>query len=126
MKALKISLVILLIIIVSSFFYSWFVNHTINRLTQQVEHIQELVISDDWNTAKNGMEQVYAQIQKDEKHLGMLIDHAEMDNIVLSSARLKEFTEFEDDVNFHAESENLKALLEQIKEKEKLTIKNFF
>ncbi|NLY44162.1 MAG: DUF4363 family protein [Clostridiaceae bacterium] len=126
MRAFKISIVLLIIIIISAIVYIKSLEKVSDEFIQQITQLEDMVKSERWDEAKKQLEDIEDLWIKKEKWMATLIDHEEIDNIKMTLAKLGEYVYFRETADFMAESATLKILIKHIPEKERISTANLF
>lgn len=126
MKTFIIAIVLLVMIISSSFLYLYIINDVTSDMTSKLEKLEHTVRDDNWKQAEKQLDEIQRSLKKREGWMMALIDHRELDEIKMTVSRLAEYVHFKDTQEFMAESAVLKLLIEHLETKERVNWANLF
>ena len=126
MTALRISIALLIILVLSSLFFNKILNNTSNNIVTQLEQLEESIKQDNWNKAQIQMTAIQKSWEDAERWMATLIDHHEIDNIKMTLSRANQFVRYKKNADFMAESAVLKHLINHIPAMEKINFANLF
>ncbi|MBQ7717906.1 MAG: DUF4363 family protein [Clostridia bacterium] len=89
----------------------------IDRLADEVEKKQ-------WENADKSMTNLEKKLHNTAKWIAMFVEHAEIDNIIMSFAAVKEYEKYRDIPEMMAETATLRELIEHIPRREALSLEN--
>ncbi|MDD2234780.1 MAG: DUF4363 family protein [Desulfitobacteriaceae bacterium] len=124
MRVIITTIIILFLIISCSVISNNYISSTSGNLVAQLENTQIAIENQKWNTAREQLEQTQTSWNKTKYWWAILLNHHEIDNIELSSQRLKQYLITEDKTKSLAEISALKMLYKHIADTETLTIEN--
>ena len=126
MKTFIIAIILLTIIVIGSLSYIYFVNHITGPMISKLENLEDFVMAGDWSAAKTQLDTLQQRWEKTKGWMMAFIGHAELDEIQISLSRMHQYVHFEDTKDFMSESGVLKLLLQNIADKERVTLPNLF
>lgn len=126
MKAVKLSVVLLIIIIIGTISYVYIINNTSELLLKKIYFLEEQVSSSEWNSAYTQLNTLSEAWLNNEKWLTILIDHQHIEEIKICLAKMYQYLNHRESADFLAESASLKLLVMDISKREKLNINNLF
>ena len=104
--------------------------YTLNSEAQSLDGdllaIEEAIKNQNWDTASEKLEEFHSKWDKTSSLWSMLIDHYEIDNIVLIISQLVSYVKNKDKNEALSNMSSLKTLIRHIPEKESLSLKNIF
>ena len=101
-----------------------YINSTSKNLVTHLENVEKSVQDQKWNVAQEQMELTQTNWNKTKYWWTILLDHHEIDNIELSSLRLKQYLKAQDSTLSLAELSALEMLFEHIADTEAINLKN--
>ena len=127
MKEILIIVISILIVIVGANISQGYLNQTIDELTKEIEILRE-EIKKAQNSEQNNSEElakdIYDKWEKIEKNWSIIVMHNELDLIELAIVSMKTCIEENEYSEAIKELEKSSYLLEHIKDREKLALKN--
>ncbi len=119
------SMIIVFILMIAGSFSSYnYINSTTKNIVTHLENLEESIQNKKWNVAQEQMELTQSAWNKTKYWWTILLDHHEIDNIDLSTQRLKQYLKSQDTTLSLAEVSALELLFEHIADTETLTIRN--
>lgn len=90
MKTFIASLVVLALLLIGINVYTYYLESTINDISEQVKIVSEAAYKKDWEYCKDNVKRLVDIWSEKEPVLAMFNDHEDVDNIKLSISKLKE------------------------------------
>jgi hypothetical protein len=125
-KILGSILLVLALIIGSSFFASRTLYSSTKIIEEKILEIETNTYEKDWESAKDNIKTVMESWPKTEKKWSILLDHSDIDAISTSIFRLSIYLEAKNTTLALAETASLKQLLKTIPHREVLSLTNIF
>jgi hypothetical protein len=125
-KILGSILLVLALIIGSSFFASRTLYSSTQIIEEKILEIETNTYEKDWESAKDNIKTVMESWPKTEKKWSVLLDHSDIDAISTSIFRLSIYLEAKNITLALAETASLKQLLKTIPHREVLSLTNIF
>jgi signal transduction histidine kinase len=120
-----ITTIIILFLIISGSVTSYnYISSTSRNLVSQLQNAEKAIQNQKWAVAQGQLEQIQNNWHKTKYWWTILLNHHEIDNIELSSQRLKQYLMNQDKTLSLAEISALEMLYEHIADTEALTIEN--
>mgnify|MGYP000904622942 CR=1 FL=1 len=126
MRIFWISLIIIIILIASSIFYSNLLEQKFNKIVLKIEDIMEKIYVEDWETAMIDIKDIRKDWEGMSDFWSVFIEHKELDNIQVSILKAEAYIAMSDELLTKAELSSLKFLVENIYLGEKLKLGNIF
>ncbi len=130
MKEITIIISILVIIFGGAIYTKTFLNKTSEEIIGKLENLkEEIVIAKESNSRERAKElsnDVYGKWEELDKSWPMIVFHEELDSIQISLTKMKAQIEEGELEKSIEELETTKFLINHIKEKEKVNLKNIF
>lgn len=101
-----------------------FVEKSTQTAAVHIQVIEESIQSQKWQAAKNELEIVEKNWDKNGTWWSVILDHQEIDRIDLCIERLEKFIDSQDLALAQGEASSLKLLFEFIRDNEKFNLKN--
>lgn len=124
MKALRIPLFVLLLLLVFSLGNSAAVSRHCRTWTAQIDAIDRNVEAQRWSDAADGLEALYRDWTDCQTWFHVVIEHREIDAAEALLRRCRVLCQEEDDVEFRASLSDLRSQLTLLDEMERVSIKN--
>lgn len=99
---------------------------TSDHLSAHIETVYQEVKNGDWDLAQENAERLESKWHDNTEWWPIILDHQEMDKIEFSLTKVKEFVGQEDQTLSLSQLAEIKLMIEQLPEKEKLNLKNIF
>lgn len=125
-KITAIILLLTLIIIFSGITAQRVLYNDSKKMAQQIEKLEENIVSEDWKNAGNSLDRVNMIWSKVKGKWSALVDHQEVDNIDVTLSRLQKFVESCDKSSSLSEAAALGKFVRHIPEKELPNLSNIF
>lgn len=113
-----------IILIGSSIYIGYSINHTSNHLQVQLNQAEVLIRSNNWNEALNNINKTYSYWSESKKWWAIVLNHSTLSNIEICYLRLQQFTMNKEVSLSLAELKTLLLLLKEIPESETLRLHN--
>lgn len=124
MRSLIPVLLVTILFIAAGLWTAHYLEDTANNLLTSMNSIEALVLAQDWDKATIELHKAQKQWNRTKKGWAIVIDHAEIDNIEISLARLLSFSKSKATSDSLAEVAQLKKLITHIPEKEVINLIN--
>ncbi len=124
MQIITTLIIVFILMIAGSLSSHNYINSTSKNLVTHLENVQESVQNQKWSIAQEQLELTQTSWDKTKYWWTILLDHHEIDNIDLSSQRLKQYIKAQDKTLSLGEVSALEMLFEHIADTEALTFKN--
>ncbi|MCG8499732.1 MAG: DUF4363 family protein [Firmicutes bacterium] len=125
MKAFKLSIVLLIVIITGSLYFIRVINTTMETMLSKIESLEHAVKTADWQSAETQMNEIQETWGKNEQWMTTLVNHGEIDEIKMRFAKLSQYIRFKEAPLFMAEVTAVKLLIQNIAATEKVNLSNF-
>ena len=119
MKSFTIAVVILCVMIVGMFVHTIALSKAEGELIRITEHIEESVKNKNWNKLSGEVESLCKSWDEMSVWLSCVIEHEEIDNIMVSVASIREYARYREIPELMAELSSLCELINHIPLKEK-------
>ncbi|AYF53546.1 DUF4363 family protein [Clostridium botulinum C] len=126
MKNIFTSFVIFILLIITISFSIHYLNTKYYHYSDEINSLEELVSKDEWNKAYNSSLSFLNNWEKDSKMATAYIHHVHVESISSELLQLTQYIKYEDKVQSLASIHEIKFLLKQITEIQKLNITNVF
>ena len=113
-----------LILIGSSLFINYMINHTSENMLTELRQVEELIKSEDFTTAQAKIDYTYNYWLKIKNWYAIILNHNTLKSIEISYLRLQQYTNYKDSSMALAELKTLQLLLTDIPESESFKIYN--
>jgi hypothetical protein len=123
-KGFIVALCILVAMVTSLFFYQNALFKISGEMLERIDKIKHYARDDKWEKVDREMKHLTAMWEDVSYKLSLVIDHEEIDLIMISLFKANEYKEYEEVPEFMAEITNLEKLIDHIPNKEKLSIEN--
>ncbi|HWQ71722.1 MAG TPA: DUF4363 family protein [Desulfitobacteriaceae bacterium] len=124
MRIITTTIIIFILIISGSAASYNYINSTSRNLVAQLENAEKAIQDQQWTLAREQLEQTENNWDKTKYWWTILLNHHEIDNIELSSQRLKQYLINQDKTLSLAEISALEMLFEHIADTEAVNIEN--
>lgn len=124
MKVFISTLLVLVLLIGLMFLYTWALTTVSQNLLDAVGIIAARVEENDLDGAGRAYENYYEMFNKYERYIEILIDHGEIDPILVSNANARMYLKQQDTESLEAELSVLEAIYEHLPRKEALSWEN--
>lgn len=124
MRALITSGVVIALIVVFAIGSHLIIDGPANQLISQVKGMEDALQRDEWEQAEGQLREGRNLWQETSPYWSVIIHHDELDGIEFSLERLGKYIEAKEKGLSMAEMGNLKLLLENIVDEQKMTLKN--
>lgn len=125
MKAFKLSIVLLIVIITGSLYFIRVINTTMETMLSKIESLEHAVKTADWQSAETQMNEIQETWGENEQWMTTLVNHGEIDEIKMRFAKLSQYIRFKEAPLFMAEVTAVKLLIQNIAATEKVNLSNF-
>jgi predicted PurR-regulated permease PerM len=123
-KVLTVVVILAAIIIGAGIVANGSFSSSANRLDTHIENMEKTVSDGNWSGAEESLISIQQVWSKTQDLWAALLDHAEMDNIDATLARLEKYMKSRDKALTLGEASLLKLYVKHIPEKEKFNISN--
>lgn len=124
MRVITTTIIILFLIISGSVTSYNYINSTSRNLVSQLKNTEKAIQGQEWALAQDQLEQTLTTWHKTKYWWTILLNHHEIDNIELSSQRLKQYLINQDKTLSLAEISALEMLFEHIADTEAINVEN--
>lgn len=124
MRIITTTIIILFLIISGSVTSYNYISSTSRNLVSQLENAEKAIQNQNWTLAQEQLEQTQTNWHRTKYWWTILLNHHEIDNIELSSQRLKQYIIAQDKTLSLAEISALEMLFEHIADTEAVNIEN--
>ena len=124
MKVFISTLLVLVLLIGLMFLYTWALTSVSRNLLDQVDIILAHVKDGDLDGAGRAFEVYNETFNKYEQYIEILIDHSEIDSILVSNTNARMYLKQQDAESLEAELSVLEAIYEHLPKKEALSWEN--
>lgn len=126
MRTFIIAILLVVVVLFGLFYYTHSLTDASESMLQKTEALRLATIGTDWENTKTAARTLKEDWQESSKRLATILEHEELDEIMLAAARAVAFAENEERPELLAEVYGLRELFEHISAKEALTIHNIF
>jgi len=126
MKNLVVSFLIFLILIITITFSINFLVNKANFYSGKADQLESLVTQDSWDEAYEISTDFLTTWEEDSKKISVFINHFQVDAISNQILKLTQYTKYHDKSEALALIHDIKFLLKELIEIEKVTISNIF
>lgn len=126
MRNLVISFIIFFILIITIVFSINFLDNKANFYSEQANQLETLVVKDSWDEAYETSTNFLDAWKEDSKKISMFINHFQVDSISNQILKLTQYTKYHDKTEALALIHDIKFMLKELLEIEKVTISNIF
>lgn len=126
MKNLIASFSLLVLLIISIFFSLDYLNKKYYSYKGKIDNIEELVINNSWDETYTNCIDFLDNWENDSKIMAIFIHHVHVETIYNDLLRLSQYIKYKDKVDSLAEIHEIKFLLKEILEMEKVNLPNIF
>ena len=126
MKNLIASFVIFFILIISMIFSINYLNKRIDHYTEKVNYMEEVISKESWDEAYKVSIEFIKEWDKDSKTVSVFINHTHVDSINSGLLKLTQYIKYKDKTESLALVHEIKFLIEEILDVEKVTLANVF
>jgi len=124
MKSILIIVLVLIMVFISGYFMSDYINRSSKSIDIELFKLYEVVRTNNWVSASQNLLKMENKWKDEKDSWAILVDHLEIDNINLSISKMKEYIKEKDTVDALAEISSLRLLFEHIPRKDSLTWTN--
>lgn len=127
-KELVICIIIVVLIFVGNAITQGYLNKSVDIITQDLDELQKQITNDevDVEFARNGVENIYCNWEDRNKKLAYYVEHDELEKVNTGLTGLKAYIEMEEFSEAVPELEKTVFVLEHIKNKYIVNLKNIF
>ncbi len=126
MRSLVISICILALILGGMFWYYSLLSDLDEQMQTMLSDLDTQIKEDKWEEATKTAEKINKEWEEKTRWLSCLIEHDEIDNIMITVASLEKFTKYKEEPELMSELSKLQKLISHIPRKEKLIPENLF
>ncbi|SKC84978.1 DUF4363 family protein [Maledivibacter halophilus] len=126
MKSLFISTIVVVILITFWVIIFSQVSESVEILSSLLEDMEDKIYNDNWKSVLDVYKLINDKWTNTSKILMLILDHGEMEKINLALEKLEKYISLKNKSLAIGEAASLKYLLNHIKEKESLSLKNIF
>ena len=126
MRNLVISFLIFVILIITIVFSINFLVNKANYYSEKTDQLENLVTQDSWDEAYEISTDFLTTWEEDSKKISVFINHFQVDAISNQILKLTQYTKYHDKSEALALIHDIKFLLKELIEIEKVTISNIF
>lgn len=124
MKKLCCAVLILLAILATTLYNSWYLQTLVSDYTQHLNHVRELADAGNWKQAESETKLVWQQWQEHEFYLYSMLHHDELDQICITMDEVLEYLNLAERDQFNATNTRLITQLNLLAEMERPTLQN--
>lgn len=122
-KEIVFSIMIITTIIIANVFVSHFIDGKLNNIVRNLNEINEFLENNNYDEAKNKIEELHTYWRENEALLSCYIEHDELEKVKLEYTELKAYIKSENDQAF-APLYKMIFVIQHIEQKDDLRIKN--
>lgn len=126
MKSVISALLIFIFIIIISTASGIYVNRVTDEMLQSLYRNEKFVAENSWDEVENETEKLYSIWKKNRNMMSMTFNHAIIDNIDTSIAKIKNTVQMHKKYDYFYERSNFELLLLNLKEQQKISAENIF
>ncbi|MGY0373075.1 DUF4363 family protein [Clostridium sp. JNZ J1-5] len=126
MKNLIASLVIFFVLIISMIFSINYLNKRIDHYTKKVNYMEDVISKESWDEAYKASMEFIKEWDKDSETVSVFINHTHVDSINSELLKLTQYIKYKDKSESLALIHEIKFLIEEILDVEKVTLANVF
>lgn len=126
MKNLVTSFVLFILLIISIIFSLNYLNKKYYSYKEKIDTIEEFVINNSWDETYTNCVDFLDDLEKDSKIMTIFIHHVNVETIYNDLLKLSQYIKCKDKVDSLAEIHEIKFLLKEILEIEKVNLPNIF
>lgn len=126
MKNLIASFVIFFVLIISMIFSINYLNKRIDHYTKKVNYMEDVISKESWDEAYKASMEFIKEWDKDSETVSVFINHTHVDSINSELLKLTQYIKYKDKSESLALIHEIKFLIEEILDVEKVTLANVF
>ncbi|MEA4826822.1 MAG: DUF4363 family protein [Clostridium sp.] len=126
MKNLIASFVIFFVLIISMIFSINYLNKRIDHYTKKVNYMEDVISKESWDEAYKASMEFIKEWDKDSETVSVFINHTHVDSINSELLKLTQYIKYKDKSESLALVHEIKFLIEEILDVEKVTLANVF
>lgn len=126
MKNLIASFVIFFVLIISMVFSINYLNKRIDHYTKKVNYMEDVISKESWDEAYKASMEFIKEWDKDSETVSVFINHTHVDSINSELLKLTQYIKYKDKSESLALVHEIKFLIEEILDVEKVTLANVF
>lgn len=126
MKSLFISTFVVILLITTWVFLYIFISQSTEEFNSLLNDMDKKIYNDNWDSTQSIYNAIHSKWTNKQSLLLISVNHEEIEKVNLSLEKLKKYIYIKDKSMTLGETAALKFLINHIKEKESLSIKNIF
>lgn len=126
MKNMIASFILFIALIVTMIFSMKYLEKKCEYYSKKIEHLEKIVLNNSWDEAYADSTKFLVEWEKDSHIVPAFINHIHVESITSNVLRLTQYTKLKDKVDSLTTIHEIKFLLEEMLDIEKVTLPNVF
>ncbi|QGU96079.1 DUF4363 family protein [Clostridium bovifaecis] len=126
MKNLVASFMLFIALVITMVFSMRYLENKCGYYTDKIDALETIIVNESWEEAYNSSIGFLEEWKKDSSIVPTFINHIHVETITNSVLKLTQYTKYKDKVDSLATIHEIKFLLEEMMEIEKVTLPNVF
>lgn len=126
MKNLVASFILFIVLIITIIFSMKYIENKCVYYTDKINALETIIVNESWEEAYTSSVNFLDEWKKDSNIVPAFINHIHVETITSSVLKLTQYTKYKDKIDALATIHDIKFLLEEMLEIEKVTLPNVF